>query len=415
MKPSKTFTITVLTFGLMVLSSSVAEGAQYLTVNNQDINSITLNLGQSCTIEINSDDDSSYVAYVGFDNGLVRGTFSHLITEPNAGNIAAVSEHNEPDFYGYEVLADAVYPDHPVPGVHFILEYTAQKVGETDLNLYEDSPPPLAGPLRDYVRITVIPEPMGTAFTYQGQLLDKNKPADGLYDFQFKVFEHFDPNLGSQQGSTIDINDLDVIDGHVIVELDFGSNVFSGDARWLEISVRPGSSNDPNAFVTLSPRQELTPVPYTTYAKTAGAVQAVGGGGIVPRGGIIMWSGSINDIPNNWALCDGTNNTPDLTSRFIRSVPNSSTDPGSTGGSLTHSHAPGSYSASSHTHPFSGTTGGPSNQTQRGHDPVPCAHENHTHTISGTTSGGGGGTISGTSGESSSLPLYYELAFIMKL
>jgi hypothetical protein len=415
MKATKIFTILVLVLMLVAWSAPNVYGDQYLTVNGQDVNSITLELGQSCTIEINSDDDSSYVAYVGFDNGLVRGTFSHLITEPNAGNIAAVSEHNEPAFYGYEVLADSVYPDHPVPGVHFILEYTAQQVSETDVNLYEDSPPPLAGPLRDYVRIKVIPEPMGTAFTYQGQLLDKNKPADGLYDFQFKVFEHFDPNLGSQQGSTIDINDLDVIDGHVIVELDFGSNVFSGDARWLEIGVRPGGSNDPNAFVTLSPRQGLTPVPYTTYAKTAGAVQAVGGGGIVPRGGIIMWSGAINDIPNGWALCDGTNSTPDLTSRFIRSVPDSTTDPGSTGGSSTHSHAPGSYSASSHSHSYSGTTSTPSSETERGSQDGAAAHRYHSHTISGTTSGGGGGSISGTSGESSSLPLYYELAFIMKL
>jgi hypothetical protein len=186
-----------------------------------------------------------------------------------------------------------------VPGIHFILEYTAEQVGETDVKIYEDSPPPSAGQLRDYVRIKVIPEPMGTAFTYQGQLLDKNKPADGLYDFQFKVFEHFDPNLGSQQGITNDINDLDVIDGHVIVELDFRSDVFAGDARWLEIGVRPGNSNDPNAFVTLSPRQEITPTPYALYAKTAEAVQPVDGGGIVPRGGIIMWSGAISDIPND--------------------------------------------------------------------------------------------------------------------
>lgn len=42
--------------------------------------------------------------------------------------------------------------------------------------------------------------------------------------------------------------------------------------------------------------------------------------GIVPVGGIIMWSGSISDITYltpNWQLCDGTNGTPDLRSRFI--------------------------------------------------------------------------------------------------
>ena len=37
--------------------------------------------------------------------------------------------------------------------------------------------------------------------------------------------------------------------------------------------------------------------------------------GLVPRGLISMWSGSL--IPNGWYLCDGTNGTPDLRNRFI--------------------------------------------------------------------------------------------------
>lgn len=35
----------------------------------------------------------------------------------------------------------------------------------------------------------------------------------------------------------------------------------------------------------------------------------------IPTGGIIMWSGT--QIPTNWALCDGTNNTPNLVGRFV--------------------------------------------------------------------------------------------------
>jgi len=112
--------------------------------------------------------------------------------------------------------------------------------------------------------------PMGTAITYQGRLMDRNRPADGLYDFQFNVYDNPDPVFAAQQGNTIDINDLDVIDGHFVVELDFGSDVFNGDGRWLQIGVRPGDSNDPNAFVTLSPRTELTPTPYALYAASAG-------------------------------------------------------------------------------------------------------------------------------------------------
>jgi len=38
--------------------------------------------------------------------------------------------------------------------------------------------------------------------------------------------------------------------------------VFTGDARWLQIAVRPGASSDPCDFATLSLRQEVTPAPY---------------------------------------------------------------------------------------------------------------------------------------------------------
>jgi len=110
--------------------------------------------------------------------------------------------------------------------------------------------------------------PMGTAFTYQGRLIDANGPADGLYDFRFKLFD--DPNviLGNQQGSTIDINDIDVIDGYFTSVLDFGSGVFAGDARWLEILVRPVELEDPNEYALLSPRQQITPAPYAIDANT---------------------------------------------------------------------------------------------------------------------------------------------------
>ena len=38
---------------------------------------------------------------------------------------------------------------------------------------------------------------------------------------------------------------------------------------------------------------------------------------LVPKGIIVMWSGSLDNIPTGWVLCDGTNGTPDLTRRFI--------------------------------------------------------------------------------------------------
>ncbi|MFA5240303.1 MAG: tail fiber domain-containing protein [Phycisphaerae bacterium] len=267
MKTAKMLTILLLALGLM---ASAAHGSISLTVNGEDTDSIILKPNQSFTVEIVSDDTSAYLAYVGFDDANVLGTFSHLSTEPNAGDLAVASLYNDPAFYGYEVLADATYPAEPSPGVHFVFEYTAQQLGETDVKLYENDPPPSAGPLRDSVHIKVISGAMSTTFTYQGSLSDANSPANGLYDFQFKLYDGPDPMLGIQQEDTINLDEIDVLDGQFTVELDFGSDVFDGNAIWLEIGVRPGDQNDPNVYTTLSPRQEVTPTPYALYAKTAG-------------------------------------------------------------------------------------------------------------------------------------------------
>jgi hypothetical protein len=258
MKTTKMLAILVLAL------PSMASGAQKLTVNGQDVNSITVKVGQVCTVEVVSDDSVSYVDYVGFDNRVVLGTFLHLETRPEAGNDADVELVDLPTFYGYSVTAAGMAPP-PSPGVHFVFQYEAQQLGETDLKLYATLP--------DSVHITVIPREKGTAFTYQGRLIDVNVPADGLYDFQFKLYDSPDVNLGTQLGSTIAINALDVIDGYFTVELDFcpplpaECNIFDGDSRWLEIGVQPAGGG---SFTTLSPRQKVTPTPYAIYAQNVG-------------------------------------------------------------------------------------------------------------------------------------------------
>jgi len=110
--------------------------------------------------------------------------------------------------------------------------------------------------------------PMGTAFTYQGRLTEDDNPADALYDFQFRLFDASDE--GSQIGNDVYLLEVDVIEGYFTVLLDFGSSVFNGDARWLQIGVRPSELEDPSEYTTLSPRQEVTPTPYALYAKTTG-------------------------------------------------------------------------------------------------------------------------------------------------
>lgn len=44
---------------------------------------------------------------------------------------------------------------------------------------------------------------------------------------------------------------------------------------------------------------------------------AISGHGTIPIGGIIIWSGSVYDIPDGWVLCNGENNTPNLSGRFV--------------------------------------------------------------------------------------------------
>ena len=70
-----------------------------------------------------------------------------------------------------------------------------------------------------------------------------------------------------QVGSTITNPATVVSNGLFTVTLDFG-NQFPGAARWLEIAVR---TNGDGAFVTLIPRQQLTPAPYAIFAESVGS------------------------------------------------------------------------------------------------------------------------------------------------
>jgi hypothetical protein len=104
----------------------------------------------------------------------------------------------------------------------------------------------------------------GTAFTYQGRLNDGANPANGAYDLTFTLFNAL--NGGAVLGTTNVFNDVVISDGLVTVMLDYGAR-FDGNARWLQIAVRPGASTGP--YTNVTPRQALLPAP---YAMTAGTV-----------------------------------------------------------------------------------------------------------------------------------------------
>jgi len=157
--------------------------------------------------------------------------------------------------------------------------------------------------------------PMGTVFTYQGHLYDANHIADGLYDFQFKL--HYADSGDSQVGSDVNKPNVDVIDGYFMVELDFGNdpNYFNGNARWLEIGVRPGDMNDPNAYTLLEPRQEVTPAPYALCAGKAGDLSLPYSGTVSDSGTAFIVSNTgtgkaIQGIGNNNDGMDGGSAAP---------------------------------------------------------------------------------------------------------
>jgi hypothetical protein len=151
-----------------------------------------------------------------------------------------------------------------------------------------------------------------------------------------------------------------------------------------------------------------TPTP-NSKLEVAGTIHSTSGGykfpdgssqttaAILPHGVIVMWSGTLATIPSGWALCDGTNSTPDLRDRFIFGW-SEGVDPGAKGGSTSHDHTfdiPHFLSglpSAVHQHAAGYGTWSGASDHRHGIDPP-----EDTTTIA------------------NHLPPYYKLAFIMKL
>ena len=177
----------------------------------------------------------------------------------------------------------------------------------------------------------------------------------------------------------------------------------------------------------------------TTQVATTAFVQQNG----VPVGGILMWSGTVATIPSGYALCNGSNGTPDLRDKFIIGA-GSTYAPAATGGSATKTLEVANLPA--HTHTWTGTTATGGEHTHVITDPGHthsvtdrtaaggadggfadswkgranaatssvttgislAAHAGHTHTLTGTNANTGSGTALDI------LPPYFALAYIMR-
>ena len=276
---------------------------------------------------------------------------------------------------------------------------------------------------------------------YEGFLSDTNGYAvsDGSYNVTFRLYSTF---AGGTALWTENWNDstsrVPVMNGRFRILL--GSHVpltstffQQHPATFLGITV----GNDSEMI----PRQRIASVPYALSSA----------GSSLPAGGIIMWSGAISDIPSGWAICDGTNGTPDLRNRFVVGA-GGSYNVQTTGGEATHvltvaempnhthsgprhrhrvdppaTTSSGQSASHHHNFPASNENGGSSSAWNRtatgsidGYHNTGNASNDHTHSVNiapfwsdyegtGTTGSRGGGV------GHNNLPPYYALAFIMKL
>ena len=163
------------------------------------------------------------------------------------------------------------------------------------------------------------------------------------------------------------------------------------------------------AAPTAATGTNTTQLATTAFVKTAVdvAIALIPPG--IPTGGIILWSGSVGAIPTGWTLCNGSNGTPDLRSRFVVGA-GSTYNVDATGGTadaivVAHSH---SITDPGHVHAFTAYTPGSGAALHQSF--------NSTGVASGTGSAVTGIAVNSTgqSGVNANLPPYYALAYIMK-
>lgn len=110
--------------------------------------------------------------------------------------------------------------------------------------------------------------PLRTGFSYQGRLGDTARPANGVFEFRFTLFDAAVD--GTQTAGPVTNANVSVIDGLFTTEIDFGAKIFDGTQYWLQIDARPGGSGTP--FSLLAPRQPIQPAPYALHALDAAGV-----------------------------------------------------------------------------------------------------------------------------------------------
>ena len=143
----------------------------------------------------------------------------------------------------------------------------------------------------------------------------------------------------------------------------------------------------------------------TTYEPpfyTVLGIENTSGSDSLEEGIIVGWLGTIGNIPDEWVLCDGNNDTPSLDGKFLK-MADATSEVGDTGGTLGHQNSSGGHThTSAHTHSLSAAasttvaTNGSTFVGTGGDDTALLSADNpHAHAASGTSSSSG--TLASTS------------------
>ena len=123
--------------------------------------------------------------------------------------------------------------------------------------------------------------------------------------------------------STLQISNIgNPTDGLFVYDSVFHRYAFRKNTTWMYLN--PWDTEQINLGNTTGTNEDIAVIstPYEVRVNNDVSADHFDGFGVVPIGGIIMWSGSETDIPSNYELCDGDSRngltTPNLVGRFIR-------------------------------------------------------------------------------------------------
>ncbi len=294
-----------------------------------------------------------------------------------------------------------------------------------------------------------------------------NRPLQDIEANLDEIFINGVPDWNSS--TTYEANSFVQVNGTIYraINSNLNKEPTSNPSNWKLYEGNRQATLTERGTVTISDSTTSTSSITAASSKAVNQVKADIQPSLIPVGSIVMWSGSIANIPAGWALCDGTNGTPNLQNRFVVGAGDSYAV-GATGGAdsvtLTESQIPahnhvassgnagshnhtgstdsdshnhsGSTSSDSHNHSFSLYNFGsgqnkPSSYNATNHDTnystssdthshsFTTNWDSHSHSLNINNNGSHNHTITvedtGGNGSHENRPPYYALALIMKL